>query len=360
MPPPSTAPSSTHHSSADAPVTPGTAVATATVQASPARASAGRPLERRLVLVLVSLALLVTGAIALYLTWGVDGHWDFALPRRLEQVAALVVVGIAIAVSTVIFQTLTQNRILTPSIMGFDALYVLLATTLVFGLGSTAAEAIDPLLMFAVNAGLMMGAATLLFKAVLGDGTRGLYTMVLVGVIAGTFFGSLSSFMFRVMDPNEFDTLMDQLFASFTAIDTELLGIAAVLLGAGIVAAYRMAPHLDVLTLGRERAITLGLDYDRTVTALLLIVAGLVSVSTALVGPITFLGLLVANLAYQLTRTHRHAINLTVAGLLAVVSLVLGQALLTHVLHFQGTLSSIINVVGGVYFIALLLKEARA
>ena len=332
----------------------------APVIAARGAARASRPVERRLVLVFVSLSLLVAGALALYLTWGVDGHWDFALPRRLEQVAALAIVGAAIAVSTVIFQTLTQNRILTPSIMGFDALYVLLATTLVFVLGASVAESIDPLLMFAANAGLMMGAATLLFKAVLGDGTRGLYAMVLVGVIAGTFFGSLTSFMFRVMDPNEFDRLMDQLFASFNAIDTELLGVAAVLLGAGIVAAYRMIPRLDVLTLGRERAITLGLDYDRTVTALLLIIAGLVSVSTALVGPITFLGLLVANLAYQLTRTHRHVINLTVAGLLAVIALVLGQALLAHVLHFQGTLSSIINVVGGVYFIALLLKEARA
>ena len=345
---------------ADARRAPGEDLAPVTATAAPARASARPPLARRITVLFASLALLVMGAIALYLTWGVDGHWDFALPRRLEQVAALVIVGVAIAVSTVIFQTLTQNRILTPSIMGFDALYVLLATTLVFALGSAVAESIDPLLMFVANAALMMGAATALFRWVLGDGTRGLYTMVLVGVIAGTFFGSLTSFMVRVMDPNEFDTLMDQLFASFNAIDTTLLGISAVALGAGIIAAYRMAPQLDVLTLGRERAITLGLDYDRTVAVLLAIVAGLVSVSTALVGPITFLGLLVANLAYQLTRTHRHVVTLSAAGLLAIVALVLGQALLAHVLHFQGTLSSIINVVGGVYFIALLLKEARA
>ncbi|WP_084104696.1 iron chelate uptake ABC transporter family permease subunit [Demequina sp. NBRC 110056] len=316
--------------------------------------------SRRTALLFAGLALALGGAIALFLTWGVDGHWDFALPRRLEQVAALAVVGIAIAVSTVVFQTLTQNRILTPSIMGFDALYVLVATTLVFFLGAATAEAIDPLAMFALNAGLMMGAATALFRWVLGDGTRGLYTMVLVGVIAGTFFSSLTSFMFRVMNPNEFDTLMDQLFASFNAIDTGLLGIAAVLLGAGIVAVYWMAPRLDVLGLGRERAITLGLPYQRTVTTLLLIVAALVSVSTALVGPITFLGLLAANVAYQLTRTHRHVINLTAAALISVLALVLGQALLAHVLHFNGTLSAIINVVGGIYFIVLLLREAHA
>jgi len=337
-----------------------------TLPTEPTNASAAlqsrlqQKVKRRMSVLFAALGLLLAGATALYLTWGVNGHWDFALPRRLEQVAALAVVGVAIAVSTVVFHTLTQNRILTPSIMGFDALYVLLATVVVFVLGSAVAQQIDPLVMFAINAVLMMGGATALFRWVLGDGTRGLYTMVLVGVIAGAFFSSLTSFMFRVMDPNEFDTLMGQLFASFNAIDTRLLGISAVLLGAGIAAAYVLAPRLDVLTLGRERAITLGLNYDRTVTILLVIVAGLVSVSTALVGPITFLGLLVANLAYQLTRTHRHVINLTAAGLLAVIALLAGQGILVHVLHFNGTLSSIINVVGGIYFIALLLKEARA
>lgn len=305
------------------------------------------------------LTLLVLGAAALFLTWGVDGHWDFALPRRLQQVGALAVVGTAIAVSTVIFQTLTRNRILTPSIMGFDALYVLLATSVVFFMGSAAAASIDPVTMFLIRAGLLMFTATLLFRAVLGNGKRGLYTLVLVGVIAGTLFSSLTSFMFRVMDPNEYDTLVADLFASFTAIDTTLLSIATVLLGLGIGAAFWLGPQLDVLTLGRERAIALGINYQRALTQILLLIALLVSVSTALVGPISFLGLLVANLAYQLTRTYRHALNLTVAALLAVLALIAGQALLQHVLHFNGTLSAIINLVGGVYFILLLVKESQ-
>ncbi|WP_061963013.1 iron chelate uptake ABC transporter family permease subunit [Demequina aurantiaca] len=314
---------------------------------------------RRPSVLIGALSLLAIGAAALFLTWGVDGHWDFALPRRAQQVAALVVVGTAIAVSTVIFQTITRNRILTPSIMGFDALYVLLATSVVFFLGSATAAAIPPLTMFLIRACLLMVAATLLFRLVLGNGKRGLYTLVLVGVIAGTFFSSLTSFMFRVMDPNEYDSLLSTLFASFNAIDTTLLGIATVLLALGIGAAYWLGPQLDVLTLGRDRAVALGINYQRTLTMLLLVIALLVSVSTALVGPISFLGLLVANLAYQLTRTYRHAVNLTVAALLAVLALIAGQALLQHVLHFNGTLSAIINLVGGVYFILLLVKESR-
>ncbi|WP_430868237.1 iron chelate uptake ABC transporter family permease subunit [Demequina aurantiaca] len=314
---------------------------------------------RRPSVLIAALTLLAIGAAAVFLTWGVDGHWDFALPRRAQQVAALVIVGAAIAVSTVIFQTITRNRILTPSIMGFDALYVLLATSLVFFLGSATAASIPPLTMFLIRAGLLMVSATLLYRAVLGNGKRGLYTLVLVGVIAGTLFSSLTSFMFRVMDPNAYDALLADLFASFNAIDTTLLGISSVLLAAGIGAAYWLGPQLDVLTLGRERAITLGVNYQRALTQILLVIGLLVSVSTALIGPISFLGLLVANLAYQLTRTYKHAVNLTVAALIAIVALLAGQALLQHVLHFNGTLSSIINLVGGIYFILLLVKESQ-
>lgn len=315
---------------------------------------------RRLVVVFGALVTVTIASIALFLTWGVDGHWDFALPRRLEQLVALAVVGVAVAVSTVVFQTLTENRILTPAIMGFDALYVLLATTLVFVLGAPRVAEFSSLLMFGVNTVMLVAVATLGYRWVLGDSSRGLYTLVLVGVIASTLFGSLTSFMFRVMDPNEFDSLMTVLFASFNVIDTSALRVATILLVLGIGAAVRMVPTLDVLTLGRNTAIGLGVDYRPTVTRLLIIVAGLVAVSTALVGPIVFLGLLVANLAYQLTRTQRHAVTLPAASLIAVTALVLGQAVLQHVLHFNATLGSIINLVGGVYFVGLLIRESRS
>ena len=315
---------------------------------------------RRPVVVFGALAAVTISSVALFLTWGVDGHWDYALPRRLEQLVALTVVGVAVAVSTVVFQTLTENRILTPAIMGFDALYVLLATTLVFALGAPRVAELPGLLMFGVNTALLVTVATLGYRWVLGDSSRGLYTLVLVGVIASTLFGSLTSFMFRVMDPNEFDTLMTVLFASFNVIDTTALRVAAVLLVIGIITAIRMVPTLDVLTLGRDAAIGLGVEYRATVTRLLIVVAGLVAVSTALVGPIVFLGLLVANLAYQLTRSQRHAVTLPAAALIAVSALVLGQAVLQHVLHFNATLGSIINLVGGVYFVGLLVTESRS
>ncbi len=323
--------------------------------AAPARATFPRHAR-----VLTALAVLTLASAALFLTWGVNGHWDYALPRRTEQVVALFVVGAAIAVSTVIFHTLTTNRILTPSIMGFDALYALFATTLVFAFGATTVDTLNPWVMFSATSALLMVGATALYRWMLGDGSRGLYTLVLMGVIAGTLFTSIQNFMVRVMDPNEYDTLLNQLLPSFGSLDTDVLTLAGWVMVAGTVIAYRAARTLDVLALGRERAIGLGVDYRRAVTWLLVLVAMLVAVATALVGPVTFLGLLVTNLAYQVTRSSRHIITLTASILVAAIALILGQALLQHVLHFNATLGSIINLVGGVYFISLILKESRA
>lgn len=336
------------------------ATAAPTAPTVTAAATATAPARRRSGIVLASLAALALAASALFLTYGVDGHWDFALPRRLETLAALIVVGTAIAVATVLFQTAAQNRILTPAIMGFDALYVLVAAAIVYVTGANASAVLGPVGAFVLNAALMTAAAVALYRWLIGDGSRGLYTLILVGVIAGTLFGSLSQFLLRTMDPNAYDLLMADLFASFTSVDPRLLAAATALTAAGCAAAWWLAPRLDVLALGRERAIGLGVDYRHTVTLAMTVVAVLVSAATALVGPLTFLGLIVANLAYQVTRTFRHRITLPAAALIAAIALATGQTVLQHVLGFNGTLGSLVALAGGIYFVLLLLKEARS
>ncbi|WP_062379377.1 iron chelate uptake ABC transporter family permease subunit [Demequina pelophila] len=355
----------------DAPVTPagspapasprpgGPADPTGQVAAATAQAP-HRPRAGRTRLVLGILTLIALAASAAFLTYGVDGHWDFALPRRAATLGALAVVGAAIAVSTVVFHTITHNRILTPGIMGMDSLYVLAAASVVTATGNSASAVLGPVGAFAANTLLMTGLALVLYRWLIGDGSRGLYTLLLVGVIGGTLFGSLTSFLLRTMDPNQYDALMSDLFASFTAVDLRLLATAAALLALCGGAAWWLAPRLDVLTLGRERAIGLGVDYRRTVTLAMGIVALLVAASTALVGPLTFLGVVVANLAYRLTRTYRHRVNMVAAALVAVAALVTAQTVLQHVLRFNGTVGSLVALVGGTWFLWLLVKEARS
>jgi ABC-type enterochelin transport system, permease component len=306
--------------------------------------------------VLVLLAVLAIAAIVAYMTIGAKGSWSFVLPFRGTKVWAMTVVGCAIAISTVLFQTISANRILTPSIMGFDALYALIQTALVFLLGGLAYATIDPQLRFVVEVAAMVLFSGLLFRSLFSGAARSLYLLVLVGIVFGVFFRSLSGLMQRLINPNDFAILQDALFARFSAIDPTLLTVSTAAVALVCLWIFRMLPVLDVLSLGHEHAVNLGVDHKRAVSAILVMVAILVSVSTALVGPVTFFGLLVSNLAYLLIRSHRHALILPATALLAVICLVGGQVVLERVFGFDTALSIIIEFVGGLVFIAILLK----
>ncbi len=314
--------------------------------------------QRQTIPVLLILTALAVGVIVLFMTLGAKGRWDFVLPFRGAKVLSMVLVAHAIAVSTVLFQTVSHNRILTPSIMGFDALYVLIQTSLIFAVGSAAVTDFDPRLLFAGEVALMAAFSSLLYRWLFSGNSRSLHLLILVGIVFGVLFRSLSGFMQRIIDPNEFVLLQDRLFANFNSVDSNLLAVSTAMILAVSVVAWRFMHAYDVLALGRDPSINLGVNHNRVVTIVLMMVAILVSVSTALVGPVTFFGLLVANLAYQLAGTHKHRVVLPVAVLLAVICLVGGQLILERIFAFDTALSIVIEFVGGIVFLALLIRGA--
>ncbi|GEN84861.1 putative ABC transporter permease protein YclO [Sporosarcina luteola] len=297
---------------------------------------------------------------ALYLFYGLNGSFDYALPRRGIKVIAMVLTGVAIAYSTVVFQTITHNRILTPSIMGLDSLYLLLQTVLIFFLGSSHITIVNRHVNFILSVSAMILFALILYRFLFKRGGQPIYFLLLVGIIVGTFFGSISTFLQVLIDPNEFLRVQDKMFASFNNVSGELVWWALGIVVLTFIVGWKSFNDLDVLSLGRDTAINLGVSYDRVVKTMLVISAVLISVSTALVGPITFFGLIVANLSYQFFKTYKHKVLIAGASVMSVIALVGGQWIVERVFTFSTTLSVIINFVGGVYFIYLLLKESRS
>lgn len=313
---------------------------------------------RRPSFVLCALAGLCLLAIAVFMFSGVRGEWSFVLQLRAAKLATIVLVAHAIGVSTVLFQTLSGNRILTPAVMGFDALFLMLQTALFLLLGALQITGLPGWGMFLLQAGVMGVFASLLYRRLFSGSGQSLHLMILAGIVLGTLFRSLASFLQSLIDPNEFAVLQGRLFANFNQSDPQALGVAAALIVFASVLALRRVRRFDVLGLGRERAINLGLDYRREVSRSLGLIALFVSVSTALVGPVTFFGLLVAHLAYLLLPTHRHAIVLPAASMLAIAALVSGQFVLERVFAFGTALSMLIEFFGGILFLILLLRGA--
>lgn len=310
--------------------------------------------------VLYILLLLVIVCSVLFLVYGLNpSSYQYALSRRIPKLIAIAMTGSGIAVSSVIFQTVTNNRILTPSVLGLDSLYNLFQTLIVFSLGSLNVALMGSNLNFLIAGGLMIIFSLLLFKMMFRRENTNLFFLLMIGMIFGTLFSSLSSFMQMVMDPNEFLIVQNKMFASFNNVKSSLLGISTITMGLTLFWVLKDAKKLDVIALGKEQAINLGIDYDRMVRKMLVAVAILVSVSTALVGPITFLGILVTNLAYQMIKDYRHSIVIPTSILLSLLALIGGQFLVERVFQFNTTIGVIINFVGGLYFIYILLKEER-
>jgi iron complex transport system permease protein len=305
---------------------------------------------------LAILGALVALALLGFMTIGARGNWDFVIPFRGIKAVALITFAVSVSLSTVVFQTLTANRILTPSIMGFDALYVMIQTVIVFTIGGVGYAGIDAIPKFLAETTIMTGAALLLFGLVL-RGAHDLGRMVLTGLILGVFFRSITSLINRLIDPSEFSVVQQASFARFNAVNAELTWICLAITAASF--GYFMIIHkrLDVMALGRDTALGLGVDYGAQSKRLLAVIAILVSTSTALIGPVYFYGLLVAALTHRVIGTWRHLYILPASAALGAALLIASQTLFERVLSLQTSVSVVIEAIGGIVFLFLLFSR---
>lgn len=317
----------------------------------------GLNLRGRLLLGLT--ALLALCSVLGFMTLNVQSDWAFIVQYRGTRLLGMLLVAVTMGLATVVFQTITHNRILTPSLMGFDVLYVLVHALALVLWGTEFGSGWPLELRFILEVAVMVSIALLLFRWLFNGSVRGLHMLILLGMVGGLLFRELADLSARIFDPSEFSIQQGSGVANFNRINLQVLwvGLAGVALCSALL--FRLRRQLDVLSLGRDVAINLGVPYSRTVTLLMLVICVLVSISTALVGPMLFYGLLVANLAYWLTGSHQHRWTLPASILAGIVCLVGGQVLFEHLLNTSLPLAMVIELCGGVLFIALLLRGVK-
>lgn len=316
--------------------------------------------KQNLIMPIVILSVLILVSCALFLSLGINpGSTKYALSKRIPKLIAIVITGGCIGFSTIIFQTITDNRILTPSVMGIDSLYVAVQTVIYFVLGSASIFASNPKINFLICVVFMVIGSLGLYKLIFKRENSNIMFVLLVGMICGTFFKSLSSFMQMVIDPNEYLILQSKLFASFNNVNVDILLLSVVIILLIIPFVIDDIKFFDVMSLGKDQSINLGVDYDKIMRKSLVIISILIAVSTALVGPVTFLGLLVANVTREMMKTYKHSYLIAVSMLVSIFALVFGQLMIERILHLTTPVSVIIDMIGGIYFMYLLYKESR-
>lgn len=319
---------------------------------------------RRYWIVLSLLIVLALGFGAGLLAWdnpmpvGSSGFWLIA-ELRATSVGVMLIVAICQALATVSFQTATNNRIITPSILGFESLYMAVQTAAVFFMGAAGVVAVQGVPQFILQVAIMVALSLALFGWLLSGKYGNLQIMLLVGIVIGGGLGSVSTFMQRLLTPSEFDILTARLFGSISNADVSYLPVAIPLVVVAGVLLLLNARRLNVIALGKDASINLGLNHRFEVMRVLFLVSILMAVSTALVGPMTFLGFLVATLSYQLADTYDHRYIFPVAVLTGFVVLSGAYFIMKNVFYAQGVVSILIEAIGGTVFLIFILRKGR-
>ena len=310
---------------------------------------------------LAVLGVLTVLAAILYLCVGVDPKYAaYALRLRVPKLIVMLLTAFCIGSASIVFQSIINNTIVTPCLLGMNSLYTLIHTAVVFFLGSGSLIARSTNLAFMVDLALMGVVATVIYSYLFKKTKYNVLYVLLVGTVLTTFFSSLQSTMTRIMDPNEYDTLLVSLVASFSNINAEIILLSVVLMALVAFFLRHDLALLNVITLGKNQAINLGVDYDHTIRRLLLGVVLYITIATAMVGPISFLGLIIANLSRQFLRTYRHTQLMLGSALFGMVILVFGQLIVEKVFVYAVPVSVFITVGGGAYFLYLLLTQKRS
>lgn len=280
------------------------------------------------------------------------------IKRRSTQLLAIFISTILITTSSLVFQTLTKNRILTPSVLGFDSIFVVTQTLIVALLGTASFLISNIYFNFLVSTIFMVFITLGMYFLILRKNKNNIILLLLMGMILSSLASSISNFVQVFMNPDEFQSVLALTTVSLSNINEKLVYVTLPMMIILVILFYRKHHIYDVMSLGEDQAISLGVDYNKESKISLIYIAVAISISTALIGPLAFLGLIAVNSARELFKSSKHKSLIVISSLIGFIILMSGQVLV-ELFDNRTSVAVLINLIGGVYMIYLILKENK-
>lgn len=312
---------------------------------------------------LIILAVLAVAALVCFLLIGLNfakaSYVQYSMKIRIPKIIAMLIAAFAIGAASIVFQTIISNRIVTPCLLGMNSLYTLTHVALVFIVGTGSVLVTNGNIAFFIDLVVMVIVAFFIYGFMFKKTKYNILYILLIGTVLASLFSSIQSTLVMIMDPTDYEITLQSLVASFENIDSSIMIAAVCILAAVAGILFKDLRVLDVMSLGKAQAINLGVNFDKSVNHLLLGVTAYIAVATAMVGPISFLGLIIANLARELLRTFRHWQLILGSSLFGVIVLAFGELLVEQAFGYSVPISVFISLIGGVYFLYLILRQPK-
>lgn len=278
------------------------------------------------------------------------------LSSRVVQLLGIIISVVLLSTASLSFQTIANNRILTPSILGFDAVFSITQTLLVFVFGGLSILVVNSYINFFLTLVLMILVISLMFLSVFKKNKNNIVLLLLIGMVVTSFANSFTNFIQVFMDPNDFLNVVSLTTVNINAINETLVLFMIPITAIILYLFYRENHYYDVMSLGEEHAINLGIDYSKKVNLSIFYITVAIAISTSLVGPLSFLGLVVVNSARELFKTNRHKTLMFASCLLGII-IILGGQFVLELFKFKTPVTVLVNLIGGIYLIYILVKE---
>lgn len=248
-------------------------------------------------------------------------NYEIIVNYRLPKALTAVLVGAALSVSGVFMQTLFNNPLAGPDVLGINsgaglgvAIFTLLgASSLVYGLSGITGWGI-------LLSGIAGALFVLLLVMIISVRVIDSVSLLIVGIMFGNIAGAIISILQNVSNPDSIKLFIVWTFGSLSSVTWSYMSILAPVVMIGLFLAFIVQKQMDALLLGENYAKGLGIHIFRLRFVIILITALLAGTSTAFAGPIAFIGVTVPHIARGLFGTSRHSIIIP-ASLLCGASL---------------------------------------
>ena len=287
---------------------------------------------------------------------------DIVLQFRLPRAMTATMAGAALAASGLQLQALFRNPLAGPSVLGINAGASLGVALVVLTGHMTGLSLMATVSQLGLVAAASLGAGvTLALVLVVANRVRSSLALLIFGLMVGYAAGALVTILLHFSQLNQTLAYLTWTFGSFAGVTWAQMGVFLPPIMLGIALAHLACKPLNLLLLGEEQAISLGLSAGLVRGCLIVSASLLAGAVTAFCGPIAFLGVAVPHLGRSLFKTLDHRIlvpaSCLLGALLALVADLIAQ--------FPGSqtvlpLNAVTALIGAPVLIWLMLKRYRA
>jgi iron complex transport system permease protein len=278
---------------------------------------------------------------------------EFRIPRLVIALVA----GASLSVCGLLLQTLLNNPLAGPSILGLTSGAHLFVALTILAAGYLSGTLLDLSITVASAVGSLLFGLIVLLMA---NRVKSQVSLLLVGMMLGTFVSAVTGILLSKSDPTALKAFTLWSFGSLQQVSLNQLPLIVVISLVGISATFFLVKPLNGLVLGERQATVLGVHLRRSQWQILAVVSVLTGLVTAFCGPIAFVGLIVPNIVKIFYKTANHRV-LLIGTIIIGAGFMLLCDLLIVVMEpvIVLPINSLTSLIGAPVAVALLLKKMR-